>query len=284
MGIGTAAGIGGIVAGAGSVAGGLTQAGAANNAAGLQAQEAQNALDFQKQQWQTQQENLQPWLKAGTQGVTLLSDLANPQSPSYLQPWNQTFQSPTAEQARETPGYQFAQQEGLNALQRSAAAKGDLLTGGTLKDITNYGQGLADTNYQQAYNNAFNNYTAQYNQYQQAQANQFNRTATQAGLGQTATGQLNQAAQQAASNVGNIDLTSGAQIGQNINNAGAATASGYVGATNSLNNAFGNYASYQLLKGLGVNPGATPTAGPPGFSTGPADFSGFLGDLQGPGN
>lgn len=48
-----------------------------------------------------------------------------------------------------TPGFQFRFDEGLDALQRSAAAKGTLLTGGTLKDIVNYGQNFASNEFQQ---------------------------------------------------------------------------------------------------------------------------------------
>ncbi len=50
------------------------------------------------------------------------------------------------------PGYQFQLGEGLKALQRSAAARGTLLTGGTLKGLNNYAQQAANTAYQGAFN------------------------------------------------------------------------------------------------------------------------------------
>ena len=49
-----------------------TQAGAANNAANLEYQASQNALGFQEQQWNTEQQNLQPWLQGGQQGLSAL--------------------------------------------------------------------------------------------------------------------------------------------------------------------------------------------------------------------
>ena len=52
---------------------------------------------------------------------------------------------------RNTPGYQFARDEGLQAIQRSAAAKGTLLTGGTLKGLARYGEGIADQLYNETY-------------------------------------------------------------------------------------------------------------------------------------
>ncbi len=58
-----------------------------------------------------------------------------------------------------TPGYQFTQQQAMDAIQRSAAAKGTLLTGGTLKALQGNAAGLASTTYQQAVQNAQNLYT-----------------------------------------------------------------------------------------------------------------------------
>ena len=49
------------------------------------------------------------------------------------------------------PGYQFRLQQGLDALQRSQAAKGVLATGGSLKDLMTYGQNLGSQEYQNAY-------------------------------------------------------------------------------------------------------------------------------------
>ncbi len=45
------------------------------------------------------------------------------------------------------PGYQFAVDQGNQGIQRSAAAKGTLLTGGTLKDLAQFNTGLASQNY-----------------------------------------------------------------------------------------------------------------------------------------
>jgi len=45
------------------------------------------------------------------------------------------------------PGFKFRLGEGLQAIERSAAAKGTLLTGGTMKDLVQYGQGFASNEY-----------------------------------------------------------------------------------------------------------------------------------------
>lgn len=91
------------------------------------------------------------------------------------------------------PGYQFRMQQGQDALERSAAARGGLNSGATLKAITEYGQNFASNEFGNAYNRFTNN-----------QTNRFNRLAAIAGIGQTAQGQMNQAAQTYGTNMGNI--------------------------------------------------------------------------------
>jgi hypothetical protein len=254
MGIGTAIGIGGIASagiGAAASAGAAgTQANAAENAQQLQAQEAQNALNFQEQQWNTQQQNLAPWLTQGQGAINTLAGLVpgmNAAEAAYP-----NFQAPTAAQAAATPGYQFTAQQGEQAVQNSAAARGGLLSGNTLAAEQQYGQGLASTTYQQTYNNALNQYQQAYNQFQNTQANQFNRYASLAGVGQTAANTLGQQGQAAAQNAGNIALTSGAQQGQDIQNAAAAQASGYVGAANAATGGINSISQYLLLQNLGL--------------------------------
>lgn len=212
-----------------------TQANAADYAASLQAQEAQNALDFQKQQWNTTQANEAPWLSAGKGALGNLQAILN--SPG--QGWNQTFTAPTAAEAAQYPGYQFQLQQGEQALQNSAAAKGALYSGNTQEALTNYAEQAGQSDYTNVYNQAFNQYLQNYAQYN----NQLNRLSALAGTGQTAATTSGQLGQAAASNVGNISLTAGAQQGQDIQNAAAAQASGYVGGANAFSSALGGTGS-----------------------------------------
>jgi hypothetical protein len=57
------------------------------------------------------------------------------------------FKAPTAEEAAQNPGYQFALDQGRKALENSAAAKGVLRTGGTLKDLFSWGNQFGERNY-----------------------------------------------------------------------------------------------------------------------------------------
>ncbi len=230
---------GGIMAGVGLASAGIsagtslsaagTQADAAKSAAQLQAQSAQNALDFQKQEWNTTQANEAPWLSAGKGALTnLQAILAQPG-----QGWDKTFTPPTAEQAAEYPGYQFGLQQGLRALENSAAAKGALYSGNTQEALNNYAQNYAQNDYTNVYNQAFQRYQQKYGQYN----DQLNRLANMAGYGQTAATNLGNQGQAAANNTGNIFLTAAAQQGQDIQTAAAAQASGYVGAGNAFSGA-----------------------------------------------
>lgn len=58
-------------------------------------------------------------------------------------------QAAAAANFRNTPGYQFQLQEGSKAITGNAAARGLLNSGSTAKALQKYGQGLADSTYQQ---------------------------------------------------------------------------------------------------------------------------------------
>ena len=66
---------------------------------------------------------------------------------------NTLLQNPSS--VKSTPGYQFAYNQGLEAVNRTAAAKGQLGSGNRLYDLTKFGQGLAS----QTYNNTVSQLT-----------------------------------------------------------------------------------------------------------------------------
>lgn len=186
-------------------------------------------------------------------GQQPLSSLINPSlgaTGSLMQPWTQQFQAPTSVTEQNDPGYQFRLQQGTQALQNSAAASGDLLSGNTLAGITQYGQNYASNEYNNVYNRAFNQYATAYNQFQQNQANQYNRLASLAGVGQTTAGQLGYLGSNAAQGISGTLLGSAGQIGQSLQNAGAANASGYVGSANAWGGALGNLGNLGMLAAM----------------------------------
>lgn len=241
---------GGAISAGGSILSGILGAKAASNAANVQSQAAQKAAaneqqavqtSTQQQQQATQQQtaNQTPFVQAGQGAVNSLSGYVAPggQLTQSYAGQNGQFTAPTAAQAQATPGYQFQLQQGLQALQNSAAASGGLLSTGTAKNLTNYAQGVASTNYQNTYNNALNAYTTNANLYNQAQNNLYNFTAGTSQLGENAASNLNSNLQSGANNLANINLTGANQYGSDIIGGANATASGIVGSANALNGA-----------------------------------------------
>lgn len=75
------------------------------------------------------------------------------QAPPALNPASFAFAPPSgADVLRQDPGYQFRQDEARRALEASAAARGGLLSGSTLRGVTDLSQTLASQEYQNAYN------------------------------------------------------------------------------------------------------------------------------------
>ena len=217
---------------------------AVNQAPGIVNTAAGNANTVLGNAFNTQTANLNPYLAGGTQGVT---DLAAALAPGGA--LNTPFTAPTEAQVEATPGYQFQLDQGLQATKRAAAASGTLGSGGTLKALTQYSQGLASTNYQNAYQNALTAYQTNRNNLMQG-------LTALTGVGQTATGQLNQAAQNYGAGVsgntmqagmfggnslmtganmyGNFGLQGAGIQGQDLTGKGNAQASGVVGGSNAL--------------------------------------------------
>lgn len=162
---------------------------------------------------------------------------------SLLTPYQGTFQAPTGLTEQNDPGYQARLQLGTDAIQRSAAARGGVLTGGTAKALDTYGQDYASNEYNNVYNRALTGFQTDYNQYNNDQSNMYNRLAALSGVGQTAANNLSSAGQAASNNVSSNLLNSAANIGQQYNNAGAANASGIVGAANGYGGAISGVGS-----------------------------------------
>ncbi len=109
---------------------------------------------------------------AGALGAGLGGDL--------LTPYGGQFTAPTG---TDDPGFQFAVQEGQKGIERSAAAKGTLLTGGTLKDLAGYTTGAALQNYDQAYNRANKTFQTNYDVFRNNQTDPFNKLYQTSNLG-----------------------------------------------------------------------------------------------------
>lgn len=159
------------------------------------------------------------------------------------------------------PGYAFRMSEGMKALERSAAARGGLLSGSTLKGTQRFGQDLASQEYANAFNRFQANRTAQsneftnaFNRFQAERAGTLNPLQALAGTAQSSTNTLSGQAGQYGANVSNILGTYGAGQASNIIGAGNAQASGYMGGVNAIAGGLGQginfYQNQQLLNRL----------------------------------
>lgn len=284
MAIATAAaialGVGAAASAGGAIAASKIQSNAAKDAAVTQTTQADKALDFTKQQYEDQKANQAPYLAAGKTALEQLSQLTGPDGKA-LAGYGKTFdpgifnggpafQAPTGANFTNDPGYQFRLAEGQKALERSAAAKGTATGGAALKAAARYGQDYSSNEYNNVYQralgeystnfgNALNTFNANaqtgqnafntnYNVWSQDQGNQFNRLSAIAGLGQTATGQLNSSGTATAGNVSNIYSGLGTNLANLQTQGGNASASGVVGATNAVNGTVNAYQNYQLLQ------------------------------------
>lgn len=80
--------------------------------------------------------------------------------PTYQKP--PAFQEPDYEAALNEPGYRFEADAGRRALEQSAAARGTLNGGGTLKDVSAWGQNYATTRVNDVRNRAKDAYQVNY--------------------------------------------------------------------------------------------------------------------------
>ena len=199
--------------------GALLGGSASRSAASTQADAASRASDAQLQAFREQAALQEPFRQAGVRALPQLEAQRN------MMPGAFTGRVDLGQD----PGYAFRLSEGQKALDRSAAARGGLISGGAMKAAQRFGQDLGSQEYQNAYNRALTGYNAEVAR----EATGYNRLAALAGIGQTATGQIGAAGQNAAANMGNL-MTSGA----------AATAAGQVGQANALTGGLSTYLNY----------------------------------------
>lgn len=93
-----------------------------------------------------------------------------------IMPFTDKFGVPTAESVRNTPGYQFKLEEGMKTFDRHSSAGGVLNTGGTKKALSENVANFADTYYQQAFDNAWQQYWGSFLIDRANKGDQFNST------------------------------------------------------------------------------------------------------------
>jgi hypothetical protein len=226
----------------GAAIGAVATSDASRKASNAQVEGANKAAQLQADQFAQQRADQEPFRQAGitTQNELLRQlglggDAASAGYGNLMRNFGQQdFQA--------DPGYAFRLSEGLKSIDRQAAARGGLISGGALKAAERYGQNLASDEYQNAY--------ARYNQNRQLN---YNMLSGQQAVGQGATNAMGAAGQNYANNAGEAYM-----------GAANARASGYIGQGNAMSG-FGN-----SISGLGMMYGLGDFGGGGGYRVGRA--------------
>ena len=207
--------ISGIIGMSGAQAGGNMAGNAANAAAAMQQQEATRARAA-----------MSPWTAAGGGAINKIANLLGlgnleTNGGNYntygLNTTNAKEKQDEALNAFQTsPGYTWRKTEGVNALDRSAAARGLLLSGAQVKGVQSFGDGLASEEYRNYMSDLFN----------------------ASGQGMGATSSANSTAAGLTANAGSL-----------VAQGGAARGSGYAAGANALASGIGSGINNALFLG-----------------------------------
>ena len=200
----------------------LLGANAAKSAADTQAAATDRANQLIYQMYQEQKGLQEPYRAAGVTAQNRLMDVLGLSGNTGAADYGIANKNFTPSDLTTDPSYQFRLNEGLKALDRQAAMRGGLISGGAIKAAQSYGQDQASQEYQ----NAFNRY-------------QTNRTNMLQPLGNLVT-----SGQNAAANLGSAAGSYGTNASNNITSGAAANAAGTVGSANALASGVGQYLNY----------------------------------------
>ena len=210
----------GVTAGA-SLVGGAMAARGATQAAETQAGAADRTAALQKEMFDLQMKGQEPFRQAGLTGQNRLMELLGLGGNAGAAGYGKYGRDFAMSDYQADPGYAFRLGEGQKALDRQAAARGGLISGGALKAATRYGQDMGSQEYQNAFN-----------RYQTSRANQLQPLGNLMSMGQSA-----------ASNQGTAAGNYGTNAGQAYMAGGQAMGAGQLGVGNTINNMLGTAAS-----------------------------------------
>ena len=160
-------------------------AGAARDAAQAANAAAERDLALRTRMYEEGVARQQPFYQAGVNAL--------PQYVSGIQEGGELVRGFNMGDFTTDPGYAFRLSEGQKGLDRQAAARGGLISGGALKAAQRYGQEMGS----QEYSNA-------YNRFRDTQSLRRNALAGVAGYGPTAASSMNAAGQNYATGAGGV--------------------------------------------------------------------------------
>jgi hypothetical protein len=235
MGIETALGVGA------SLIGGAMSSSAASNAAdaqraaaaesaAAQREGADKSIAAQREMFDIGRADLAPYRQGGTTAQNQLLQLLGIGGDQNAQGYGRYAQDFTMPEFTGDPGYQFRLKSGMDALNRSAAARGMGISGANIKGATEYGQNFGSNEYNNAYNRALGTF-------QTNRANQLDPLFKLYAGGQSAAAGSAVQAGNLGQNLGQTYTGLGQGLGQAAVAGGNAQASGYINQANAINNA-----------------------------------------------
>jgi len=212
-----------VVGGVTAIASSSAQVGAAER--GIESNEtlSRENIELQKELAAEQRADLEPWRQTGINALEQIE--------AGVEAGDFTMEDYVFEA---DPGYQFRLQEGIDARDKSAAARGRLNSGAQARAIERYGQDYASNEYSNAYAREANDRARRYNILSGLSQGGQSSAARQAA----ATSQLGQTSSNILTNLGASNTSA-------YNNIGAARASGYAGIGTSINQAAQNWLTYK---------------------------------------
>jgi hypothetical protein len=207
------------IMGGSSIASGLIGSSAAKKAAAQQAAAIREASQVQERMFQQGRQDLAPYREIGYQS---LKDITAQQP--YLTGKFEDYRDQYLD-----PSMAFRLGIGEQTTQRAANVGGGAIGGNTLRALQDYSQGLASTEY----SNAFN-------RFQTERGNIYNTLANIAGMGQGAVNTGVQAGQATAQNLGQLAV-----------GAGQAQAAGTMGSANAIASGLGGVGNAAQMFALG---------------------------------
>lgn len=204
----------------GSSLGGAIEGGddTASSAAGAANTGAQQDIDLRRRMYEEDVARRQPFYQAGVNAL--------PGYISGIAPGGELVRGFTQADYQADPGYAFRLAEGQKTLDRQAAARGGLISGGALKAAQRYGQEMGS----QEYSNA-------YNRFRDTQALRRNALAGVVGFAPTAAGSMAAGGQSYAAGAGPQMYQQGVNTGNALIAGQQARESSY----GQLGSAFGKY-------------------------------------------
>jgi hypothetical protein len=228
-----------------------TQASAANAAAAMQLEVAKLAIASQEKMFERGVELTDPWRTAGKNALATLQGKISAGPGDYTK----------------SPGYDFRLAEGQKAMERSAAARGGLLSGAAGKAMERYGQDYATQDY--------DNYLRRYYE-------SLTPLQSLAGVGQSTASQTAGAAGSLGAGIANTQMQAGNAAAAGILGAGQANAAGQINQANAItgslqsgmNNALLGYDLWKKWQAPAAAAGIASAAAPTAADIGATYFMG----------